>query len=53
MTVLSILVNAKLDVLAESSVEFVELFTIFRDLVEQLESLLDNVLFITFMILFC
>ena len=44
LTVLSILVNAKLDVLAESSVEFVELFTIFCDLVEQLESLLDNVL---------
>lgn len=36
--------DAELDVLAESSVEFVELLTILSNLVEELKSLLDNVL---------
>ena len=43
-TVLRILMNAELDVLAKGSVEFVELLTILGNLVEELESLLDNVL---------
>jgi hypothetical protein len=42
--VLRILVDTKLNVLAKSSVEFVELLTVLGNLVEHLESLLDNVL---------
>ncbi len=44
LTILRVLVDAKLDVLAECCVEFVELLTILGDLVEELKGLLDDVL---------
>lgn len=44
LAVLSILVDTELDVLAEGRVELVELLTILGNLVEELQSLLDNVL---------
>src|SRR5438876_7804862 len=44
LAVLGVLVNAKLDVLAEGRVEFVELLTVFGDLVEELQGLVDYVL---------
>src|SRR5215471_9121216 len=36
--------DTEFDVLAEGGVELVELFTVFGDLVEELEGLLDNIL---------
>lgn len=42
--VLGVFVNTKLDVLAESRIKLVKLLTIFSDLVEELQGLLDNVL---------
>ena len=44
VAVLGVLVDTKLDVLAEGRVELVELLTVLSDLVEELESLLDDVL---------
>lgn len=43
-TVLRVFVDTKLDVLAECGVELVELLAVLGDLIEELESLLDNVL---------
>ena len=43
-SVLGILMDTKLDVLGESRVELVELLLIFRDLLEELKDLLDDVL---------
>jgi len=44
LTVLRIFVDSELDVLAESTVELVELFAILGNLIEELKGLLDNVL---------
>lgn len=44
LAVLGVLVNTKLQVLAESRVELVELLAVFGDLVEELKGLLDDVL---------
>jgi hypothetical protein len=43
-TVLRILVDTELDVLAEGAVELVELLTVLGDLIEEFERLLDNIL---------
>jgi len=43
-TVLSVLVDTELEVLAEGSVELVELLAVLSDLVEELKGLLDDVL---------
>ena len=44
LAVLGVLVDTKLDVLAEGGVELVELLTVLGDFVEQLKGLLDDVL---------
>ena len=43
LTILRVLVDAKLDVFAESCVEFIKLLAVLRNLVEQFKGLLDNV----------
>jgi hypothetical protein len=44
LAVLGVFVDTELDVLAESSVKLVELLTVLGDLIEELKSLLDDVL---------
>jgi len=44
LSVLAVLVDAKLDVLGEGRVELVELLLILSDLTEKLKDLLDDVL---------